>query len=148
MTQILKKTLVKASGNRFIQRILEKIVLASQDLMGIGSGGGVLSSGESVILSVLKQNFAAPYCIFDIGSNKGQFLQLIIDKSQKDNCSIHCFEPAKETFKLLLARFQNTNHIKLNNIGIEFSNLEKVDIDSMDNYCSKNAINHIHLLKN
>jgi hypothetical protein len=36
---ILKKALIRASGNRFIQRALEKNVQASQDLMGIGSGG-------------------------------------------------------------------------------------------------------------
>ncbi len=36
---ILKHVLIKASGNRFIQELIEKIVLASQYLMGIGSGG-------------------------------------------------------------------------------------------------------------
>ena len=80
---ILKKALIKASGNRFIQNLLEKNVNASQDLMGIGSGGGVLSSGEQAIFYVLKQRLKSPYCIFDVGSNKGQFLQLISSVNSK-----------------------------------------------------------------
>jgi len=71
---ILKSALIKASGNRFIQSLLEKNVQTSQYLMGIGSGGGVLSSGEQAIFHVLKKRIQQPYCIFDVGSNKGQFL--------------------------------------------------------------------------
>ena len=97
---ILKKALIKASGNRFIQSVLEKNVQASQDLMGIGSGGGVLSSGEQSIFYVLKQRLKPPYCICDVGSNKGQFLQLILDNIKVDDFSIHCFEPGHETFKI------------------------------------------------
>jgi hypothetical protein len=36
---ILKQVLIKASGNNFIQRKLEKNMESLQDLMGIGSGG-------------------------------------------------------------------------------------------------------------
>ena len=175
---ILKKALIKASGNRFIQNLLEKNVNASQDLMGIGSGGGVLSSGEQAIFYVLKQRLKPPYCIFDIGSNKGQFLQLILDNITVDDFSIHCFEPGHETFKILVASSKEGKRIKLNNIGvgkekgkavlyydsvgsalasltkrkldhfsIDFSKAEKVEINTIDNYCSENAIKHIHLLK-
>ena len=175
---ILKKALIKASGNRFIQNLLEKNVNASQDLMGIGSGGGVLSSGEQAIFYVLKQRLKSPYCIFDVGSNKGQFLQLILDNIKVDDFSIHCFEPGHETFKILAKSYKEDKRIKLNNIGIGkeksetvlhfdsvgsrmasltkrrldhfgiyFNKSEKVEINTIDNYCSENAINHIHLLK-
>jgi FkbM family methyltransferase len=175
---ILKKALISASGNRFIQRVLEKNVQSSHDLMGIGSGGGVLSSGEQTIFYVLKQILRPPYCIFDVGSNKGQFLQLILDNIKVDDFSIHCFEPGHETFKILVASSKEDKRIKLNNIGIgkekgtavlyydsvgsglasltkrkldhfsiDFSKAEKVEINTIDNYCSENAIKHIHLLK-
>ena len=175
---ILKKALIRASGNRFIQSVLEKNVQASQDLMGIGSGGGVLSSGEQAIFYVLKQRLKSPYCIFDVGSNKGQFLQLILDNIKVDDFSIHCFEPGHETFKTLVKSSKEDKRIKLNNIGIGkakgeavlhfnsvgsglasltrrrldhfgiyFNKSEKVEINTIDNYCSENAINHIHLLK-
>ncbi len=36
---------------------------------------------------------------------------------------------------------------RLDHFGVDFSKTEKVEISTIDNYCSKNAINHIHLLK-
>ena len=175
---MLKKALIRASGSHFIQSILEKNVKISQDLMGIGSGGGVLSSGEQAIFGVLKQELKPPYCIFDVGSNQGQFLRLILDNIAADIFSIHCFEPGQETFKMLAKSSKENNRIKLNNIGlgkekgevvlyfdsvgsglasltkrkldhfdIDFNKSEKVKIGTIDDYCSENAITHIHLLK-
>lgn len=175
---VLKRALIKISGNHFTQRLLEKNVQASQYLMGIGTGGGVLSSGEQAIFHVLRQRSKPPYCIFDIGSNKGQFLQLTLENIGVDEFSIHCFEPGHETFKSLINVSQADKRIKLNNIGvgkekgeavlhydsigsglasltkrkldhfgIDFSKAEKVEIDTIDNYCADNAIDYIHLLK-
>jgi FkbM family methyltransferase len=115
---ILKKAFLLISGNHFVQRILEKNVQIAQDLMGIGSGGGVSSSGEQAIFYVLKQRLKSPYCIFDVGSNKGQFLQLILDEIAADDFSIHCFEPGGETFKILVKSSIEDKRIKLNNIGL------------------------------
>lgn len=175
---IMKKTLVKLSGNRFMQRVFERNIRFLQDLMGVGSGDGVLASGEHAIFQILKQRIKPPYCIFDIGSNQGQFLKLILDNITEDDFSIHCFEPGKETFKMFAGSTKNDKRIMLNNIGIgkekgeavlhfdspgsglasltkrrldhfgiNFNNSEKVKIDTIDNYCSENTINHIHLLK-
>lgn len=161
-----------------MQRVLERNVRVSQDLMGIGSGDGVLASGEHAIFHALKQTLNPPYCIFDIGANKGQFLQLILDNITVDDFSIHCFEPGKETFKALAESARKDKRIILNNIGIgkqkgeailhfdspgsglasltkrrldhfgiDFNNSENVEINTIDDYCSENAINRIHLLK-
>ena len=99
---ILKNVLIKTSGNRFIQNLLERNVQASQYLMGIGAGSGVLSSGELAIFWLLNQRQQPPYCIFDVGSNKGQFLQLILENIASDEFGVHCFEPGHETFKMLV----------------------------------------------
>jgi len=175
---VIKRALIKAAGNRLIQNLLEKNIQVSQYLMGIGSGSGVLSSGEQAIFHILKKTKRPPYCIFDIGSNKGQFLQLILDNVTTDNFKIHCFEPGHETYKILVKSSKEDKRIKLNNIGlgkekgeallhfdnfgsglasltkrkldhfnIDFSNSEKVIIDTIDNYCSENSIGHIDLLK-
>ena len=175
----LKNMLVKAiSGSRFIQSALEKNVQASQYLMGIGSGAGVFSSGERSVFSVLKKMVKPPYCVFDVGSNKGQFLQLILDSLEGVSFSVHCFEPGHETFKMLAQSNKDDIRIKLNNIGlgkesgqatlhfdsagsglasltkrrldhfgIDFEKSDEVEIDTIDNYCSGNAISHINLLK-
>jgi FkbM family methyltransferase len=175
---IVKSALIKASGNRFIQSLLEKNVATSQDFMGIGSGGEVLSSGEQAIIPILKQRLNPPYCIFDVGSNEGQFLKLILKNIAINDLSVHCFEPGHQTFKSLVESSKSDKRIKLNNIalskekgqavlhydcvgsglasltkrkldhfGIDFNKSEKVDIDTIDNYCLENEINHIHLLK-
>lgn len=115
---MLKSTLIKVSGSRFIQNLLKKNVSISQYLMGIGSGAGVLSSGEQAIFHVLKNRLKPPYCIFDVGSNKGQFLKLILENIAVDDLSIYCFEPGHETFKILIDSSKEDKRIKLNNIGI------------------------------
>ena len=101
-----------------IQSLLEKTVLASQDLMGIGCGGDVSSSGEHAIFQLLKQGKHPPYTIFDVGSNQGQFIDLIMKNVAAEDCSIHCFEPCFETFKILEKVSRDYDNIKLNRIGL------------------------------
>ena len=175
---ILKSALIKATGNRLAQSLLEKNIQVAQYLMGIGSGGGVLSSGEQSLFNFLKQKKQPPYCIFDVGSNKGQFLRLILDNITTEDFNIHCFEPGHETFRMLIAASEEDQRIALNNIGlgkerteatlhydnigsglasltkrkldhfnIDFNKSERIRIDTIDNYCSENSIDHIHLLK-
>ena len=45
--------------------------------IGIGSGGNVESSGEDGVFALLER-LNPPYCIFDIGANKGKYLDLIM----------------------------------------------------------------------
>jgi FkbM family methyltransferase len=117
----LKTLLSKMSGNSYAQKCLERNVRVSQYLMGIGSGIDVLSSGEKALFGALKQQFLPPYCIFDVGSNNGQFLQLVLDNIERDLLSIHCFEPGRDAFKALTAYSAKVEEFKgsrLNNIGI------------------------------
>jgi FkbM family methyltransferase len=175
---ILKKAFLLISGNRAIQGAIEKKVQSLQELMGIGSGDGVLSSGEQAVFDLLRRKFKSPYCIFDVGANKGQFLRLLFEHIAVDDFTVHCFEPGRETFKMLAASSKDDRRIKLNNIGfgkeqgeallhfdsagsglasltkrnldhfgIDFNQSETVKIDTIDHYCSENAINRIHLLK-
>lgn len=175
---ILKNALIKISKNGFMQSLLEKNVQISQYLMGIGGGGDVRTSGEKAVFDILKRKNQLPYCIFDVGSNKGQFLKLILKNIRNSEFSIHCFEPGHETFNYLIKSTAKDVRIKLNNIGlgkeegeavlhydsagsglasltkrkldhfnIDFSKTEKVQINTVDNYCEENSINHIHLIK-
>jgi len=115
---LLKRALIKISGNRWMQRALEKTVHASHYLMGIGSGGRVVSSGEQAIFAVLRQKFRPPYCIFDVGANQGQFLRLARQQLGAEDLSIHCFEPGRDTFKILMESAKGDKRIILNNIGL------------------------------
>lgn len=116
---IVKSALIKASGNRLIQNLLERNAQVSQYLMGIGSGGDTSSSGEEAMFRVLKRRRRPPYCIFDVGANKGQFLRLALANLATDDLNVHCFEPGRETFKALVESSPpNDKQIKLNNIGL------------------------------
>ncbi len=97
---------------------MEKTAQVSQYLMGIGAGGGVQSSGERAIFEILKQKARPPYCIFDVGANKGQFLQLILEHVATENYEIHCFEPGNETFKALVEGTKKDGRVKLNHLGL------------------------------
>ncbi len=115
---ILKRVLVKVSGNRFMQRLMEKNANLAHFLMGIGSGGDPNSSGERLIFETLKKHCHEPFCVFDVGANQGQFLQLLLTNIGTEKFSVHCFEPGVETFKRLTQSAPNDPRIRLINVGL------------------------------
>lgn len=115
---MLKKVFLRISGNRAVQGAIENKVQSLQELLGIGSGDGVLFSGEQAVFDILRQKFNPPYCIFDVGANQGQFLRLLLEHIAVDDFTVHCFEPGRETFKMLVASSKDDGRIRLNNIGL------------------------------
>jgi FkbM family methyltransferase len=114
----MKRTLSVVAGRHFVQKALQKNIQYSQYLMGVGSGADVSSSGETAILKILRDKRRLPYCIFDVGSNMGQFLKLILAGIGTDQFQIHCFEPGHYTYRLLLENVRPDHRVRLNNIGI------------------------------
>ena len=53
--------------------------------MGIGMGGNVKTSGELIALKILKKNFDPPYTIFDVGANKGQYCNMVLNYLSNDD---------------------------------------------------------------
>ena len=177
----MKKLLVRMSGNPVMQRLLGRNVVLSQYLMGIGSGDFVDSSGEVVVIDRLRQIHAATersLCIFDVGSNEGQFLTLIMGGLQSASFNVHAFEPSRRAFDRLSDRARSYSNVRLNNfglgkergefrlfydkagsglaslsqrrlghLGIEFESWETVRIETLDDYCDEQHIQHIDLLK-
>ncbi|MGX2983470.1 FkbM family methyltransferase [Helicobacter sp. 23-1045] len=117
---------------------LENLIHSAFCKIGIGSGGGVESSGEEGVFVLLKQS-KSPYCIFDVGANVGKYLDLIIKslnngnlsrggqtESVLDSAQIHCFEPSIHTFKMLqdfyYKNYAQHKNITLNNFGLGAKN--------------------------
>ncbi len=71
--RLVKSVLARLSNNRPSQLLLEKVVHISQFLQGIGSGTDVHSSGEAAVLNVMRRHLTAPYYVFDVGANQGQY---------------------------------------------------------------------------
>jgi len=164
-------------GNVVAQALLQKNVVISQRLMGIGAGAGVHLSGEKAIFRVLAKRCKPPLRVFDVGANQGQFLDLALANLCTDDFSIDCFEPGDQTYQILNRRAPD-RRVTLNNFGIgkeagnltlyydepgsglasltkrklehrgiHFDRSESIQIKTIDDYCRQNKIDHIHLLK-
>lgn len=59
--------------------------------------------------------------IFDIGANKGDYTQMIIDNINVENYTIHLFEPVPAFFEVLEERFKGNTNIILNNLALHQS---------------------------
>lgn len=159
------------------QKFWYKIFLLALDKMNIGGGSGVEDSGEKYVLKYLHGQIikSEKPVLFDVGANIGGYtLEL---KNFFENAEIHCFEPAKETYKNLCKNINNKNVIlnnfgmsdecsectlfydiensgmaslynrQLDYFGLEFSKSEKVVLETIDYYCSRKDIKYIDFLK-
>lgn len=114
----IRYSLVFVSGYAMIQRLLEKCAHICNYLMGIGSGGAVSSSGERVIFDLLKKSVHNHYCIFDVGANKGQFLELALLNLAGKDFYIHSFEPGANAFSELEKTHSKNARVTLNHVGL------------------------------
>ena len=146
--------------------------------MGVGAGTRVSESGEKVALHRLRSTKPAPWTVFDVGANVGQFLQLLCNTLPPDQLNVHSFEPGTAAFKALTESATHLQCATLNNFalgietctaelffdqpgsglasmakrrldhfGIDFSQSETIQVTTVDDYCLKNNIETIDLLK-
>lgn len=108
----------RSLGNRIAQCVLQRVVVYANYFMGIGSGAHTESSGEVGALRKLAQYGNPPYVIFDVGANKGQFLDLLLRETNAGLREIHCFEPARAAYAALEESFSSRPGIYLNNVGL------------------------------
>ncbi len=121
MNRLIQNLLYRLSRYGRFQQILERNVNRFQSLMGIGSGSDIDSSGEAVLINKLKllnTRTGQPLCVFDVGSNKGQFLELIEEGLQDTPFYIHAFEPSRHTFESLSDNAKEYSNVQLNNFGL------------------------------
>lgn len=171
------KLLTSVYGNRLGQAMLESIVRKCQRYMGIGTGDDVFKSGESGTIKKVRELETPPYCIFDVGSHKGQYLSVVLSLLDGEDFIVHCFEPSQRLFGTLSTKTVGDRRVVLNNfglgketgqaelffnseeaggtltrrhlehIGIDNWQSETVSIDTVDNYCASHGVDYIHLLK-
>jgi len=112
--------LARLSGNNLAQRLLNFNVLAAQYLMGIGAGSRVESSGEGAIWRMLRAKVKAnqELCLFDVGANEGQFLEMIAGGLRGVPFCIHAFEPSEKAFTILRQKAGTQPSVILNNFAL------------------------------
>jgi len=143
--------------------------------MNYGQNHSVEDNGEVWVMQYIerkvKNNDFQNVVIFDVGANKGQYLeQLYVHIAQ---AQIYCFEPSPYAFSILNNKAQNMNNVSCFQLGVghkETSGILKSEvkgsvmasflpqagnhtmevtaqITTIDIFCKKNDIQHVYFLK-
>jgi FkbM family methyltransferase len=124
--KLMQSLAIKLTSSRAVQRMLDRAVTRAQLLLGVGLGADVGTSGEAALfgrLSAAPQT-QEPLCIFDVGANRGQFLDLALAALGNRPFVIHSFEPSASTFKMLTTGRQPDSRVFLNPFGLGKSKAE------------------------
>jgi FkbM family methyltransferase len=170
----IKKLIIKIIGRTYFQWFFEGLYFISLKGMNYGSANNPEDSGELWLLKKISKEFKNQPVIFDVGSNNGQYLGLLLDNLKKTNPTIHCFEPDENAFSKLQKKYGNNQNVILNKFALGDKNSKSilfsekagsvtsslVDIDdsigliqneievkTLDSYCNENNINKIDFLK-
>lgn len=118
LRESVKSGLSRATANPRGQWCLEKSMSAVQYLLGVGAGTHVDSSGEIAVISRMRTLRDAPYRIFDVGSNTGQYLAMLLRELADTDVEIHCFEPSTRAFTELNELASKHVNIAVNNVAL------------------------------
>ncbi|MGZ3905083.1 MAG: FkbM family methyltransferase [Bacteroidia bacterium] len=105
-----------SKGKKGLYGMNYNILINVIDTLEYGNGGTPETSGEINVMRQVKTHFKNAV-VFDCGSNKGQYAGICLKEIGPD-ITIHCFEPAKNTFTQLQNNLGNKSNIKLNKAGV------------------------------
>lgn len=120
--------LITAAGRRLLspvlgksrfQPVFEKLHAVSLAGMNFGEGNHPLLSGETFVMSYLRDQVfrtGRPVIIFDVGANIGVYARLALD-TFGSRAVIYAFEPAAKTFRMLAENMDGRQNVKLYNVG-------------------------------
>lgn len=106
-------------GNRLVQDMLGRAVRVANLLRGVGTGAALDVSGEEGVLARLRATSATRYIIFDVGCNRGDFIDMTLRELGPASIgALHAFEPAHETFAVLEGRLGSRPGVVLNRCAL------------------------------
>jgi FkbM family methyltransferase len=162
--EMIKKAIPKSA-------FIYKICRYYTNLLDGENNSNMLTNGELAFLEKMASDFRV---VFDVGANLGNWTEEILKLNK--NITVHCFEPSASTFKKLNSKNFPKN-VHLNNIALgaidtknEFyvykdspslnsfykregintstkTKKELVTVETLENYCKKNRIETIDLVK-
>lgn len=100
-------------------RAAESLVRKLERRLGVGSGGHLRYSGESVVFQILGQLSEKAVVIFDVGANVGNYAKMaIMHIPDKIDYVIHCFEPSPVAFQNLCKQFADDHKVITNQFAM------------------------------
>ncbi len=171
----IKKEIAKFFARTYFQPFFETLHSIALKGMNYGSANNPKDSGEINLLKKLAKELPFQPVIFDVGSNNGQYLHLLLQNLKNLEPTIHCFEPEKSAFDDLQNHFGDFPNVLLNNFALgdkkakltlfseafgdvksSFVNIgddnlmrnqNEIEIATLDDYCEERNITKIHFLK-
>jgi FkbM family methyltransferase len=115
MRDINRRFCMRLFRNRRGQALLGRIVSQLDLWRGYGAGVYVASSGEQILFQLAREKVVGPdgLVIFDVGANVGDFSAAALDALGRP-AEIHAFEPQREVFQKLAARFGGSDRVIVN----------------------------------
>lgn len=166
------KTLIKDLffGKKLYQPFFRRLFDISIEGLNIGVGGREIDSdGETYAIKFAIQNEHNPI-VFDVGAQGGKYFDYAIKINSRS--IIYAFEPRSKDYSILEKQCSNPNiHLVQSALGDMLSTAklyfhdeesglsslllqkhpnhksEEVKIDTIDNFCAQNRIEHISMLK-
>lgn len=163
------------NGRPLLQPLFQKIHLLLLHAMGIGTGGESETSGELLALQYVKLKLVGvgSPTLFDVGANVGNYTKLL--QKYFPTARIFSFEPSHETFEtlrkncpppvhavnlalsdrpaksILYSHSGNSTIASLYQRKLSgkhsLDKTEEITVDTVDNFCAKNKVISIDLLK-
>lgn len=120
---IKKRSLLKRKFITILNRI--------QDFLLNSNNANIQTNGEYRFIKeyIESLNPSTSYVFFDIGANKGEYSEVLLDLSSKMKLdySIHIFEPVEFTYTNLKKNIPNSIHTIFNKLGVS-NNIGSLDI--------------------
>lgn len=168
-----RKFLMATIGGRLrYQKLFRTLFFISCHGMNFGELSNFKNNGENLVLEHIKKTRKNPL-IFDVGANQGEYSSFILN-TFNNKVRLYSFEPSKVAFRQL-KKIKNSNIFNigfsdkkkkailfselkgstlaslyqrnLKEFGIEMDFKEKIDLNTIDNFCSEHKIKRIHFLK-
>lgn len=164
-------------GNKYLQEVYFILFKIGLKGMNYDRGHIPELSGERWVLKFLqKKTQNSPLVIFDVGANNGQYSKLVIETIKKP-FKLYAFEPQKKSFSEIIKIANSDSFkvynigmgeknekltLYYNQEGSGFASLykavhknynikldleEEITLATVDDFCEKNKINQIDLLK-
>lgn len=170
LKNIIKKNLPQANG---LQRLYLGLYYLGLWGMNYGMGADIEKNGEKAALGEVKKRIGDKKAtILDVGANKGEYTVLL--KKLFPNSIIHAFEPIPDLHRTIVKKTDRHEEVNVHQtaLGDEIGSMPihytaaqsgltsmvakrfdgsgevlQVPIDTIDNFCAANDIDHIHFLK-